>query len=215
MNRKAIKAALAMAQNVPVQNRRAFYRSHVVTNWQWAVSEDEAAFGASVVAKLPKGCRFFHGGPAGLPVGSQLLPACMTGKDPQGLGQRFPHRLTHAYLTTSLMEAAVYAARSAAGGSGSVYRVRPIGGVEMDPESIRTIRMMLEDGQMVGAFGRAGLIEMETAFRCDRAQIEAVELSIEWAGTPEATRLAAANLVLSSHSDAAQFVGPEGWAHDL
>lgn len=215
MNRGAIKAVMAKVRNVSVQKRRAVYRAEVVTNFRWEMTEDERAFSTAILGAMPDGCRFFHGGPAGFPVGSVLLPARETGKDPQGLAAAFPARLTHCYLTTSLVEAAIYAGRSATAEGGAIYRVAPLGALEVDPESIRTVRLMLSDRMMVATFGRAAIIEMETAFRCQSARVEAVEMVQPWAGTAAETRRAAADRVASERADDPQLLGPEGWAHGL
>lgn len=202
LSRKLIKAIHAKGGKVPVDQRRATYRAEVVTHCRWKMTPEEEAFSADLVARLPTDCQFFHGGQAGLATGAHLLPASVTGKDPQGAGNLFPERLAFCYITTSLIEAAIYAARA---GNGVVYQVQPEGLPQMDPEAIRTVQVMLRDPAMIAHFGPAEIVEMETAYRCKSARICQPVFQASGNARETVSRL---GVVMGGHP---QFVGPNGW----
>lgn len=79
---------------------------------------------------------YWHGGKRGLAVGSLLLPPSVTGEVPVAayapLGQSLPANPERVYVTTDEAAALMYAVMHPS--KGSVYRVRPLGELALDPD---------------------------------------------------------------------------------
>ena len=75
---------------------------------------------------------YWHGGPAGLPRGSFILPAEVTkSRSLSEYGAAGIHRRDRVYLTTSQAAAMLYAAGQR---RGAIYQCEPIGTLEPDPD---------------------------------------------------------------------------------
>ena len=140
MNRRAFKIFQSYTRKLAPAEKMAVARMVVEQTWTGPFSDRERELSAALVeAQRPDD--WFHGGLAGRAPGDVLLPAGVTGCDPRGLGDEIPDRLAHVFITGSFSMAKEYAARA----NGCVYRVAPVGTVDVDPMVLRTLQLIARD----------------------------------------------------------------------
>ncbi|MCC6001897.1 MAG: hypothetical protein JJU19_13705 [Pararhodobacter sp.] len=141
MNRKQRRAAVAMGPKSGGLKEWAAYLNPLCDRlYNHPLTPSELVLSAKIVAAFA-GRSWYHGGAIGRAVGDLLLPASETGADPRNNGDRVLWRRDFVYITDDLDTAILYAKKAP---GLTVYRVQPVGTVQVDPAHLRAMRLYAE-----------------------------------------------------------------------
>jgi len=175
MNRQQRKMAVAMGRkfrNDPEQLKN-YVGALCFEMYHLPASPGELLLAARIVAfRLDESPSWYHGGASGLQPGEFVLPAKQTGADPRGEGHKFLGRTEFAYITHDYDYAAFYAQKC----GGCVYRVRPVGKVDVGLQVLRAQRLHEKIMGIKHLPGGPHPLSLYDEFTCERAEIlEVVE----------------------------------------
>lgn len=172
MNRKAVRTFAAFASDLSAGER--FQAARMVAEQALGGPLDAAELALSDAIVRRATGPFFHGGLPGRKVGDFLLPAHLTGADPRSCGDEIMDRASFVYITPHLDEAQMYADLA----KGTVYRVRPVGPMIVDPTELRTFLLVMRAFGPIKEMRMAGdewlaarLYRSVKGFACSQAEV--------------------------------------------